>query len=123
MGITNIEIRITTDLDVEPYVMRKDIATMYVEKSATINEITSFLKPVIDDHRATCTRTASAHSRSSRTCRKGGCSRPRRHDIEDKREQLQAMALYDYTYVLDLAHAHDLVSSEGLYPFVSYMNR
>jgi len=31
------------------------------------------------------------------------------------------MALFNYVYVLDLVHAYDLAATEGLYPFVSYI--
>ncbi len=122
LGITNIEIRITTDLDVEPYVMRKDISTMYVEKSATINEVTGFLKPVIDDHLGNMYSHGLSPFKKFENMPKG-----RLLDLGDTISKISAsnykfMALYDYTYVLDLVHAHDLVSSEGLYPFISYMN-
>jgi Fanconi anemia group M protein len=30
------------------------------------------------------------------------------------------MALSNYVYVLDLAHAHDLAASEGIHPFIAY---
>jgi ERCC4-related helicase len=32
------------------------------------------------------------------------------------------MGLFNYVYVLNVGHAYDLASTEGLYPFVSYMD-
>jgi Fanconi anemia group M protein len=122
LGINNIEIRISTDLDVEPYVMQKNITTMYVDKNEPVNAITAMLKTVIDEHLDNLYTHGLSPFRRSDNMPKG-----RLLDIGDAISKITAknykfMAMYDYVFVLDLMHAHDLASSEGLYPFLSYID-
>jgi Fanconi anemia group M protein len=120
LGIENIEIRITEDADVEQYVMRKDIRTYMVEKGPVVESVLSMLKPVIDDHLTSLYSHGLSPFRNFEKMPKG-----RLLQIGDAIRKIQAknykfMGVYDYVYVLDLAHAYDLAATEGLYPFVSY---
>ncbi|MGC8652275.1 MAG: DEAD/DEAH box helicase [Candidatus Micrarchaeia archaeon] len=121
LGISNIEIRTSSDQDVAPYVMQKDTSVIYVDKSATINAIASLLKPVIDEHLQALYSSGLSPFKSFEHMPKG-----RLLEIGDYIMKLEArnyrfMALFHYAYVLHLAHAYDLVTTEGITPFLSYM--
>lgn len=121
LGITNIEIRISTDPDVAPYVMHKDITTISVDKGGTIDGILGMLKPVIDEHLGNLYSHGLSPFKDFQNMPRG-----RLLQIGDNIRRIQAqnykfMGIFNYVYVLDLAHAYDLVGTEGLYPFVSYM--
>ncbi|MGC8669530.1 MAG: DEAD/DEAH box helicase [Candidatus Micrarchaeia archaeon] len=121
LGISNIEIRISTDYDVAPYVMKKDTNIVYIEKSRTIEEIGSLLKPVIDEHLQALYNTGLSRFKNFENMPKG-----RLLEIGDYISKLEArnyrfMAIYHYSYVLHLAHAYDLITTEGISPFMAYM--
>ncbi|MEM3827461.1 MAG: DEAD/DEAH box helicase, partial [Candidatus Micrarchaeaceae archaeon] len=50
LGIQDIEIRVTTDPDVAPYVMGRQTNIIYVNKGEKIDRILALLKPIIDAH-------------------------------------------------------------------------
>ncbi|MGI0100174.1 MAG: DEAD/DEAH box helicase [Candidatus Micrarchaeaceae archaeon] len=122
LGIENIEIRISSDPDVEPYVMRKDTTVLTVDKGIAIDGILASLKPVIDEHLGALYSHGLSPFRDFQNMPKG-----RLLQIGDAIRKIDAknyrfMGIYHYVYVLDLAHAYDLASTEGIYPFVSYMD-
>ena len=122
LDIQNIEIRISTDGDVAPYVMSKEMTTLYVENSSTINTILSTLKPVIEEH------LGNLYSKGLSPFKHfDNMSKSRVLEIGDNINKIQAQnykfsVLFDYTYLLNLTHAYDLASTEGLYPFISYLD-
>jgi Fanconi anemia group M protein len=122
LGIQNIEIRISTDSDVVPYVMSKEMTTFYVDNSSTINTILATLRPVIEEH------LGNLYSKGLSPFKHfDNMSKRRVLEIGDNISKIQARnykfsLLFDYTYLLDLTHAYDLVSTEGLYPFISYLD-
>ncbi|MDE1865540.1 MAG: DEAD/DEAH box helicase [Candidatus Micrarchaeota archaeon] len=122
LGIDNIEIRISTDSDVEQYVMKKDTNVVPVDKTPTMNGILNLLKPVIDRHLGSLYSHGLSPFRNFETMPKG-----RLLQIGDSIKKIQAanykfMGIFDYVYVLNLSHAYDLLSSEGIFPFVNYMD-
>ncbi|HVC58663.1 MAG TPA: helicase-related protein [Candidatus Acidoferrales bacterium] len=122
LGVENIEIRISTDPDVEPYVMEKKVETIYVEPGKTVESIMALLKPVIDEHLAKLYSYGLSPFKKS-----DGLSKGRILEIGRGIDKLEAknykfMALLHYVYLLHLSHAYDLVSTEGLYPFMSYFD-
>jgi Fanconi anemia group M protein len=121
LGIENIEIRISSDIDVEPYVMDKEITTMYVEKSDTINNIAALLKPIIDQHLNNLYTHGLSPFKRFENMPKGRLLEIGNAISKITANNYKFMAMYNYIHVLDLMHAHDLVCSEGLYPFVSYI--
>ncbi len=120
LGIQDIEIRTSLDADVVQYVMDKPITVEYVEKGHTVTKITSLIKPLIDEHLD--------------KLYKKGMSPFRRYDNMSKRQLLEIggniekiealnykyMLLFHYVYAINLAHMHELISTEGIYPFVNY---
>lgn len=122
LAVNNIEIRISSDTDVEPYVMDKSIHTLYVEKGMLIDSILLMLKPVIDEHLNNLYTRGLSPFKNFENMPKG-----RFLQIGDNITKLQAqnykfMAMFNYVYVLNLVHAYDLLSTEGLHPFASYMH-
>ena len=121
LGIQDIEIRITTDPDVEKYVFGSDVKAIHVDKGPVIDTVLMKLKPVIEEHLNNLYRYGLSPFRDFERMPKG-----RLLEIGDSIKKLQApnyrfMAMFNYVYVLDLVHAYDLAATEGLYPFVSYM--
>jgi len=121
MGIENIEIKISSDPDVEPYVMKKDTTVIMVDKGITVSSILGTLKPVIDEHLGNLYSHGLSPFKDFQNLPKG-----RLLQIGDAIRKIEAqnyrfMGIYNYVYVLDLAHAYDLASTEGLYPFATYM--
>jgi ERCC4-related helicase len=122
LGIESIEIRISTDPDVEPYVMRKETTIITVDKGKTIDAVLADLKPVIDLHLSNLYSHGLSPFNDFQNMPKG-----RLLQIGDAIRKIEArnyrfMGIFNYVYVLNLAHAYDLASTEGLYPFVSYMD-
>lgn len=120
LGIENIEIRGSSDNDVQPYVMDKSIETIYVYKDESINAIAAMLKPVIDLH------LGKLYSAGLSPFRKfENMSKKQLLLIGANIDKLEARnykfnALFNYVYLLHLMHAYDLITTEGIYPYVSY---
>ena len=122
LGVENIEMRISTDPDVERYVFGKEMTVIHVEKNAHINGILHNLKPVIEEHLTNLYKHGLSPFRDFETMPKG-----RLLQIGDTIKKIQAsnykyMAMFNYIYLLNLIHAYDLAATEGIYPFVSYMH-
>ncbi|MCW6159605.1 MAG: DEAD/DEAH box helicase [Candidatus Micrarchaeales archaeon] len=121
LNIQNIEIRMSSDPDVERYVFGKEVTTIHVDKNMHIDTVLGQLKPVITEHLETLYKYGLSPFKDFERMPKG-----RLLQIGDNIKKLQAknykfMALFNYVYVLDLVHAYDLAATEGLYPFVSYI--
>ena len=121
LGIESIEIRITSDQDVQPYVFGKSIETIMVDKGPDIDAVLAKLKPVIDEHlHKLYSLGLSPFTEFDRM------PKARLLEIGNTIGKIKAAnykfgALFNYTYVLNLAHAYDLAATEGLYPFISYV--
>ena len=122
LGITKIEVKSSTDPDVQPYVHDKTTNTIYVDTSPEIKQIMSILKPLINAHLRKLYDTGLSPFADFERM-------PKRRFLEigDLIKKIEAhnykfAAIFNYVYVLDLVHAYDLVSTEGLYPFASYIN-
>ncbi len=122
LDVQNIEIRVYTDLDVIKYVMGKETTDIFVEKNPEINAILALLKTVIEEHLQKLYQRGLSPFKYIERLPKG-----RLLELGSNIKKLQASnykfaAMFNYVYVLDLAHAYDLVATEGLHPFISYMN-
>ena len=102
LGIENIEVRISTDPDVEQYVMKKDTEVIAVDKTPTMNAILNLLKPVIARHLNSLYTHGLSPFKDFETLPKG-----RLLQIGDAIKRIQAanykfMGIFDYVYVLTL---------------------
>ncbi len=123
LQIQQIEIRVSTDPDVAPYMMGKEITTIMLDKNKDIDTVLALLKPTIEEHLGNLYKYGLSPFRYFEKMPKG-----RLLEIGNNIKKLQArnyrfMAIFNYVYVLNLAHAYDLAATEGLYPFVSYMEK
>ena len=121
-GIQNIEIRGSLDGDVAPYVMGKSVYTQYVDKSPTINGILMRLKPVIDEHMMRLHSMGLSPYTAFERMPKGRLIEIGRNIDKIQANNYKFGALLHYIYVLHLTHAYDLLATEGIYPFLSYMD-
>ncbi len=121
LEIQSIEMRISTDPDVAPYVMRKDVRNMIVETGRTISTIMEMIRPLIEEHLMNLYSHGLSPFKDFRNMPKG-----RLLQIGDAIRKIEAqnyrfMGMYNYIYVLNLLHAYDLAACEGIYPFVNYI--
>ncbi len=121
LGTENIEIRVSTDLDVEPYVMKKDQSVVLVEKGDTINAILKELGPLIDEHLGKLYSHGLSPFKYFDRMPKGMLLGMGDSIRKIESQNYKFMALFNYVYVLNLGHAYDLASTEGIYPFLKYM--
>ncbi len=122
LGIENIEVRISSDSDVMSFVMDKLTHVIYVEKNKAMEGILSSFKNLIDEHLGKLYQYGLSPFKSYDNMPKG-----RIIQIGTSIDRLQTsnykyMAMYHYVYLLNLSHAYDLLSTEGFYPFVSYID-
>lgn len=122
LGIDNIEIRVSTDLDVEQYVMQKDITTLMIEKGPTINAILASLRPIIQEHLTNLYKHGLSPFKDFENMPKGRLLQIGDTIKKIKADNYRFMGVHSYVYVLTLVHAYDLAATEGIYPFVSYMD-
>ncbi|MCL4383645.1 MAG: DEAD/DEAH box helicase [Candidatus Marsarchaeota archaeon] len=123
LGIENIEVRIPTDPDVYNYIMDKKIEIIRIEKNKVIDEITSLLKPVIEEHLSKLRRYGFCYYKKFENIPKTKLLEIGRLISNVKAQNYKFILLFEYIYVLNLIHAYDLVSTEGLFPFFDYFER
>lgn len=121
LGVENIEMRTTTDTDVAPYVMQKDITTRYVECGPVVTQIAGMLKPIAEEHLSNLYSHGLSPFRRFDNLPKGRLLEIGNNIMKITAPNYKFMALYDYIYTLNTAHAYDLATTEGLRPFVSYL--
>ncbi len=122
LGIEQIEMRVSNDIDVRDYVMDKSVSNVYVDKNEPIMKLTQTLKPLIDQHMEKLYTTGISPFRHFEKM-------PKRmlFEISDKISKIHSdsykfMAALHYVYLINLIHAYDLVSTEGITPFIDYIN-
>lgn len=121
LGIERIEARSSTDPDVEKYVFGKRTDVIRVDNGPVIGGIAGAIRPLIDQHLDNLYRHGLSPFRTSENLPKG-----RLLEIGNNIGKIQASgykytALFDYVYVLNLSHAYELVSTEGIHPFLKYI--
>ncbi len=120
LGIENIEIRGSSDSDVQPYVMDKSTETIYVSKDNNINAIAAMLKPVIDLHLGKLYSVGLSPFKKFENMSKKQLLLIGANINKLDARNYKFGALFNYVYLLHLMHAYDLITTEGMYPFVSY---
>jgi ERCC4-related helicase len=94
---------------------------VHVDKTTEIDAIMSLLKPVIEEHLQKLYEKGLSPFKYIERLPKG-----RLIELGNNIKKIHASgyrfsAMFNYVYVLDLLHAYDLAATEGLYPFVAYM--
>ena len=121
LGIQNIEIRVSNDSDVAPYVMGKRTNTIYLDMGDTINRIAYLVKPAINEHLSNLYSHGLSPYVDFETMPRGRLIEIGRSIDRIEAQKFKFINLFDYTYVLYLSHAYDLLTTEGIYPFTAYM--
>ncbi len=121
LGIERIEVRSSTDPDVEKYVFGKQTDIIRIPTGPIVGGIMSKLLPLINQHLDNLYRHGLSPFRTAENMPKG-----RLLEIGNNIGKIQASgykytALFDYVYVLNLSHAYELLSTEGIYPFLKYV--
>ncbi len=122
LNIVHIEARISSDPDVEKYVMPSYLRIVRVPQSETVKRISGLLKPVGDESLASLGRMGLLRARDFDRIPRGMLLRT---GDEIKRIDAQGFrfgAFFSYIKLLNISHAYDLLQTEGLYPFISYMD-
>ncbi|MCL4411141.1 DEAD/DEAH box helicase, partial [Candidatus Marsarchaeota archaeon] len=120
LDIEKIEARSSLDDDVAPYVMGTSTRTVYVEKSESIKAITAVLKPVIDEHLHNLYKIGMSPFKEFERMPKGKLIEIGNNISKIEAKNYRFNAMFNYVYLLNLVHAYDLISTEGIYPFLSY---
>ncbi|MGC8568088.1 MAG: DEAD/DEAH box helicase [Candidatus Micrarchaeia archaeon] len=121
-NIQSIEIRISTDPDVAPYVMDKSIKTFYIEKNPAILSISSLLLPVMEQKLAMLRSYGLCQYKDVNSIPKG-----RFIMLGDEIKRIQAknfkfIAFFNYAYLLNLLYAYELATTQSIYAFTKYMD-
>ncbi len=122
LGIRHIEARISTDSDVERYVMPKNTHIIGVDTGERLRQIAGLIAPEAQASLTALNKTGLLHFKNFERIPKG-----RLLKVGDEINRIQATnykfaAIYSYVRLLNLAHAYDLLLTEGLYPFSRYMD-
>jgi Fanconi anemia group M protein len=121
LNIRHIEARVASDSDVARYVMPKYVHIVNVELSNRVREIANALKPEMDASLGTLNSMGLLRVRGLEYLPKG-----RLIALGDQISRIQADnyrmgAMFSYSKLLNLVHAQDLILTEGIYPFSSYI--
>ncbi|MGC8676345.1 MAG: helicase-related protein [Candidatus Micrarchaeia archaeon] len=121
LNIHHIESRTSTDEDVVAYVMPKYMHTMEIELSETVKRVMSLIKPVAEESMKSLRGMGLLNFKSFESMPKG-----RLIKLGDEIKKISATgyrfgALFSYIKLLHAVHVYDLVATEGLYPFIAYL--
>jgi Fanconi anemia group M protein len=122
LGVARIEAKSSFDPDVAPYIKGNDTETIYVENSAVVKSIAAMLKPLINQHLRKLYETGLSPSPEFDKMPKKRLLMMGDHIKRLNSSNYKFAAIFHYVYVLDLLHAYDLALTEGLYPFVNYID-
>ncbi len=122
LDIENIEIRISTDADVAPFVMDKSSRAIFVEKGRPMDDILIRLRSLMDEHLTKLYKYGLSPFSRYENIPKGKILQIGTSIDRLQPSSYKFMAMYNYVFLLNLSHAYDLLSTEGFYPFMSYMD-
>lgn len=114
----NIEIRTAEDADVAPYIQKLDISYVKVPLGGSFTEVRNLLSEMLSDH----SETLSSFGFSVPTRSKKGLV-DLRMKIMRMGEKVRYTALSYYSSVFNLAHMLELIETQGLSPFLSYVEK
>ncbi|MGC9157028.1 MAG: helicase-related protein [Candidatus Micrarchaeia archaeon] len=122
LNIRHIESRTSMDEDVKEYVMPKYLHTISVELSEQIKRVAELVKTVGEESLASLRQQGFANFKSIDTIPKG-----RLIELGNELKKISAPGyrfglFFSYVKLLHAVHAYDLLVTEGLYPFVAYLD-
>ncbi len=121
LQIQDIEIRTSADSDVAPYIKDRSTRVIYVYKGEPVESIIALIRPLIDEHLGKLYSKGLSPFKSF-----DNLPKKRILEIGENINRIEAqnykfMAFFHYIYLINLAHAYELISVEGIYPFLSYL--
>ena len=122
LRIKHIEARISTDLDVIDYVMPKYVHFVDIELSERIRQIAQLIRPIGEDSLKTLRNMGLLTFKSFDTIPKGRLIETGNMIGKISATGYRYGALYSYSRLLNTIHAYDLLTTEGLHPFIAYIN-
>ena len=122
LNIESIEVKTQEDEDIKPYIKDRNTNPIYVNKSDTINRISLLIKPIMDEHLYALYHSGLCPIKNSEDLSKMKLLEVGQKINDIKTNSYKFNAIFHYIYVLDLMHAYDLVTTEGLQPFLSYLD-
>ncbi|MEM0124118.1 MAG: helicase-related protein [Candidatus Micrarchaeaceae archaeon] len=123
LSIEDIEVRTSADKDVVGYVLPKYVHIVSVEKSALIGRIAALLEPLIQASLTSLNKMGLLYVKRFQNIPKGRLIALGDEIMKIKAQNFRFGAFASYIKLLNLLHAYDLLQTEGLYPFVDYLNR
>ncbi len=121
LNIKHIEARVSTDRDVVAYVQHKNVHILNVELTPRIKEMSELLKPEIRSALGTINNMGFFHFKDFEYIPKG-----RLIDLGNQLSKIEATnykmgAMVAYSKLINLIHSYDLLMTEGIYPFSTYI--
>ncbi len=121
LGIKHIEARMSTDADVVKYVMPKNMHVIPIELNQRIKEIAALLKPEINQSLEGLHKLGLFHFRNFESIPKGRLIELGNQIGRMASQSYKFAAMFNYSKLLNLTHAYDLLTIEGIYPFSAYL--
>lgn len=122
LGVRNIEIRDEMDEDVRKYVQPVEIRWESVELPKEIEEIRGLIEAAIEDRLKVLREFGWVRARSLRSLTKKGLLQARER-IERSSGGVKWMGLSQHAALMNLAHAHELLETQGVSTFLEFFRR
>ena len=122
LNIKHIEARISTDPDVVAYIMPKYVHVVSVPQNPTIKQISALLKPVGDDSLKSLNNMGLMNAKDFDRVPKGKLIALGNELNKIKATGFKFGAFFSYIRLLNISHAYDLLQTEGVEPFLAYMD-
>ncbi len=118
LGIKNIEIRTSTDSDVAPYMKKLDISYVRVPLGKEFSEVRKLLQAMLDDS----VLYLANYGFAAPTKSKRGLVELRQRIIQAS-DRVKYQAISYYSTIFNLVHMLELLETQGLATFLSYVER
>ena len=116
----HIESRVSSDYDVSKYVMPKSMHIMDIEMTDRIKEMAAMLRPDIDASLSSLNKMGFLHFKHFENIPRGRII-ALGNEINRISSDYKYAAIFSYVKLLNLSHAYDLLTVEGIQPFLEYM--
>ena len=122
LDVKHIEIRTESDGDVVEYVKKVDMKWVNVEPTEKMREMCSLLEGAISDSLAKMKKMGIINTTSPRVPKKVLLEVGRR--LQKRPDHItKFLALSQYATVMNLTHMHELIETQGISAFLSYVGK
>lgn len=120
LSIRHIDVRVSTDPDVAPYVMAKNMHVLWIDLNESIAEISRLLAPEAEASLRSLNKVGLLHFKNFDSIPKGRLLQVGTDIGKIQASNYRFAAIFAYVKLLNITHAYDLLRSEGFYPFNHY---